>query len=160
MDFIRKCCDGFTFIEVLSILLIFSILLGISTFSIGGVYKEQILRTEVFDMYSDICNARNECIATLTQRRVRFYKNYNYSNRSMFQIQKLDNNIWVTIKKVLLPADIRIFSISFPGNATTQIFSYTGTPLYAGSIGVENSEGEILYMVFYTSGRIRIKGDG
>ena len=157
MENIRRTNSGFTFIEIFFVLIITGMLLTLSSAVPGELFKKEKTERAIFNMYSDICSLRNEGIFKLTQTRVRFYKNYNNTGQSAYQLQSLEENKWVTHKRIILDKNLKIFSLTFPGSSVNQSFSYHGTPLYSGSVGLTGNSGEVFYLVFYSSGRIRIK---
>ncbi len=154
---IRRTNFGFTFIETISVVVITTIIFSLSTVTALEMFNKIKLEKAVYSMYSDICSLRNESIFTLKPTRVRFYLNYNNTGRSAYVLQTLNNNIWKTNKRIILDKNQKIFSLTFPGGSVNQSFSFHGTPLYSGSVGMKGSLGEIYYLVFYNSGRIRIK---
>lgn len=157
MENIRKTDSGFTIIEILFVIVLMGALLNLSIVIPEQLLKKEKTQRAVFNMYSDICSLRNEGIFKLTQNRVRFYKNYNNTGQSAYVLQSLEDNKWKTKKRIILDKDLKIFSLTFPGSSVNQSFSYYGTPLYSGSVGLSGDSEEIFYLVFYSSGRIRIK---
>ena len=157
MDNLRRNDFGFTFIEILIVIIISGMLIGLSTASAKEILLKGNTEKAVFEMYSDICALRNESIFTYKQSRVRFYMNYNNTNQSAYVLHFMENNIWKTKERIILNKNQRIFSLTFPGSSVNQNFSYHGTPLYSGSVGLKGNNGEVYYLVFYNSGRIRIK---
>ncbi len=156
MEFLRKNNFGFTFIEIFTVIIISGMLIGLSFFSAKEIYDKRKMENAVFQMYSDICALRNESIFTYKQSRVRFYKSYNNSSQSAYVLQVMENNIWKTQKRIILEKSQKIFSLTFPGGSVNQNFSFHGTPLYSGSVGLQGDESEVYYLVFYNLGRIRI----
>lgn len=157
MENLRRNYSGFTFIEIISVLIITSMLFGISAAVGTGILEKSKQERIIFNMYRDISTLRNEGIYTLNQTRVRFYKNYNNTGQSAYVLQTMENNIWKTNKRIMFDKNLKIFSLTFPGGVTNQNFSNKGIPLYTGSVGLSGSKGELYYLVFYNSGRIRVK---
>lgn len=157
MENIRRTDSGFTFIEIIYVIIISGMLFSLSIALPGEQLKKEKAERAIFNMYSDICSLRNEGIFKLKQTRVRFYKNYNNTGLSAYALQTFEENKWETKKRIMLDKKLKIFSLTFPGSSTNQSFSYLGTPLYSGSVGLSRDSGEMFYLVFYSSGRIRIK---
>lgn len=157
MENIRRNNFGFTFVEIFIVIIISGMLIGLSAVSAKEIFYKGNTEKAVFEMYSNICALRNESIFTYKQTRVRFYKNYNNTNQSAYVLQVMENNIWKTKERIVLDKNQKIFSLTFPGSSVNQNFSYHGTPLYSGSVGLIGNTGEVYYLVFYNSGRIRIK---
>jgi prepilin-type N-terminal cleavage/methylation domain-containing protein len=87
MDNLRRNDFGFTFIEILIVIIISGMLIGLSTASAKEILLKGNTEKAVFEMYSDICALRNESIFTYKQSRVRFYMNYNNTNQSAYVLQ-------------------------------------------------------------------------
>ena len=158
MATLRKSNGAFTFIEIMAVLiisgLIFNMAASLSKNTLDRVREER----EIFDCYSQICRLRNESICTLTQTRVRFYSDYNNTGKSAYTLQFLEDKTWITKNRIILDK-VKINSLTFPGGAVNQHFSYKGQPLYTGSVVLKDGRGNLHYLVFYNTGRIRIKNE-
>lgn len=155
---LRKSNGAFTFIEVLVVLIIFGLV-----FNTAGLLSKNTLsrlreEREVFDSYSQICRLRNESICTLKESRVRFYQDYNMTGKSAYALQVQDGILWEDKGRIILD-NVAINSMSFPGGSIQQRFTTMGLPYNTGSVLLKDGEGDLHYLVFYNTGRIRIKND-
>jgi len=143
--------DGFTLVEIVIVLCIFSILLSVTLPSLQKKISEYRFEGAARQLVSDIRYLQQKALAESSgYYKIKFYNSY-------YQLNKLNEstNSYETIKKVQLPKNTTFYRLTFSSNIMDISARGTATP---GTITLYQSElDKYLYLkIAVTTGRIRL----
>lgn len=144
---------GFTILELIVAMAIFTIFLSLLYPSFDGFMNKIALEQATFQMVGNIRDIKQKSIANngTSLPLIVFVPNENYYNiyiNSLKLDKKIDfNELYKNRVKIL----------GYNGKLNTINFNYLGTPVNCGTVILQNKNGEILYVIVSAiMGRVRV----
>ena len=153
--------SGFTLIELLIVLSILVILSSLTIPQYSKIMAYKKLEVTAKELVTDLRECQQRALTQETNAQADFYRNVNVSgkNSDLYILKILENN-YKKYKSVTLPQDIQLIDARF-GNSNDMrlVFSSFGKPTLNGHIKLENKNGQVLFVIVYQTGRMRISKD-
>ncbi|PKM83636.1 MAG: hypothetical protein CVU88_01965 [Firmicutes bacterium HGW-Firmicutes-13] len=148
---IKQVCrrKGASLFEILLILALLCLLTSMAYPKIGGNREYLQLESAARSLALDMRLAQSHAVTTNSATRLVFYR---FSN--LYYVELSSKREWVSI-----PEEINIAFINFPkiGGRETLSFNFLGTPNQGGHVGLQNENGDTLYVIITpVTGRVRI----
>ena len=146
---------GFTLIELMVVVVIISLLLGLSLNGLYNLLQWSKLNRAAAILSSELKDTQSRAFYEGVYYKIEFYATFNWpTSLNKYKISKKENEFYKEIKL----DGVELFKTNFTNN---KVFFYpNGVPSMGGTVTLKNKRGKILYVIMTpVTARVRISPD-